>query len=65
MSIDKINGINKIYPQSEVKPLKPKDKVANKTDNISISDEAKELALREKYIKIVKEAPEIDNSEKN
>ncbi|MCX8058307.1 MAG: flagellar biosynthesis anti-sigma factor FlgM [Spirochaetes bacterium] len=64
MSIDKINGINKIYPQSEVKPLKPKEKTNTASDNISISEEAKEMALRDKYFKIVKEAPEIDNKEK-
>jgi len=63
MSIEKINGINKIYPKKEIKTPKTKEKT-NASDSINISDKARELALRDKYIKMVKEAPELDNTEK-
>ncbi len=63
MTIEKINGIDKIFNNKEIKPIKKSEKV-DKADSIEISDKAKELALREKYIKMIKESPEIDNSKR-
>ena len=63
MTIDRINKLNKIYQKKEVKPVK-KSKGDTKTDKIEISDKARELSLRNKYIKLIKESPDIDNSEK-
>ncbi len=63
MTIEKINGVDKIFNNKEIKPVKKNDKV-DKSDSIEISDRAKELALREKYIKMIKESPEIDNSKR-
>ncbi len=47
MTIEKINGIDKIFNNKEIKPIKKSEKV-DKADSIEISDKAKELALREK-----------------
>lgn len=63
MSIEKINGIDKIINNKEIKPLR-KTARTEKTDSIEISDKARELALRDKYIKMIKESPEPDNSQK-
>jgi len=63
MSIDKINGLNKIFKKTEITKAKP-TKNTSSADKISISDKAKEFALRDKYIKMIKDAPEIDNSQK-
>lgn len=63
MTIEKINGVDKIFNNKEIKPVKKNDKV-DKSDSIEISDKARELALREKYIKMIKESPEIDNSKR-
>ena len=63
MTIGKINKFDKIYPKKEIKAVK-KNVKTNSSDKIEISDKAKELALRNKYIKMIKEAPEINNSKK-
>lgn len=63
MTIGKINKFDKIYPKKDVKPVK-KNVKTNSSDKIEISDKAKELALRNKYIKMIKEAPDINNSKK-
>lgn len=65
MTIEKINGVDKIFNNKEVKPVKKAEKV-DRSDSIEISDKAKELALREKYIKMIKETPEpeVDNSKR-
>lgn len=63
MTIEKINGVDKIFNNKEIKPVKKNEKV-DKSDSVEISDKAKELALREKYMKIIKESPEIDNSKR-
>jgi len=63
LTIEKLNGVDKIFNNKEIKPVKKTDKLEKK-DSIEISDKAKEMALREKYIKIIKESPEIDNSKK-
>ncbi len=63
MSIDKINGLNKIFKKKEIKKAKSiKNKPAS--DKISISEKAKEFALRDKYIQMIKDAPDVDNSKK-
>lgn len=63
MTIGKINKFDKIYPKKDVKPIRKSIKTGS-SDKIEISEKAKELALRNKYIKMIKESPEINNSKK-
>ena len=63
MTIDKINKLDKVLPKKDIKPVKKSSK-AGATDKIEISSKAKELALRNKYIQMIKDSPELDNAEK-
>jgi len=58
MTIDKIGKINNIYKANNKNNVNKADNI-NKTDSINISQEAHKKAEIEKYLKIVKNSPDI------
>ena len=59
MEIDKIGAINNIQKTEQVKKDKKVKSAQDNMDRVSLSEQAKIMAERSKYIDVVKETPDV------